>query len=45
MINQKVRIVTTVPERTEDGGNNGSFEFDDFTIVSLSTMRWHINKA
>jgi hypothetical protein len=45
MINQKVRRVTTVPERIEDGGNNGSFEVDDFTIASLRTMRLHIKKA
>jgi hypothetical protein len=38
-------IVTTVPEGSEDGGNNGSFEVDDFTIASLSTMMLHINKA
>lgn len=41
----KLRIVTTVPERTEDGGNNGSLKVDDFTIASLGTMRLHINKA
>jgi hypothetical protein len=41
----KLRLVTSVPERFEDGGNNGSFEVDDFTIASLSTMRLHIKKA
>jgi hypothetical protein len=45
MINQKVRIVTTGPERIEVGGNNGSFGVDDFTIAFLNTMRWHIIKA
>jgi hypothetical protein len=31
MINQK-SIVTTVPERIEGAGNNGSFVLDDFTF-------------
>jgi hypothetical protein len=41
----KLITVTIVRERTEDGGNNGSFEVDDFTIASPSTMKLHINKA
>ena len=45
MINQKVSIVTTVPEKTEDGGNNGSFEVDDFTIVPMSTVSLPIKEA
>jgi hypothetical protein len=34
-----------VPDRIEDGVNNGSFEVDEFTIASLSTMRLHIKKT
>ena len=41
----KLRIVTTVPDRIEDGVNNGSFGVDEFTNASLSTMRLHINKT
>jgi hypothetical protein len=41
----KLSIVTTLPERVEDGVNNGSFEVDVFTIASLSTLRLHINKT